>query len=367
MIELAVYGAGTSSHEYIRQKLDSILSMAGVSYKLKDIRDVNDFIAHGIQSIPAIKINGYDPISIKLDANYHKNLRQLIQTILIESKYGNMKKILVPTDFSPAAENAYAFASNVAQYLNGMVKLLHVYHPSFTEIDGTVYVDENEFEDRVRRLENFVEGVNQDWIGEVMSTPLTEGEVVEGFPAEEIIEKSKEYDFLILSAQGENKGFKRIFGSVSTEIALNSNVPVIVVPEDYHYKTIKKIMYATDDYYTDSIVIPRLSQFAKYFGADLIAVHVETGKKKYSTEKLEPLANVAGMSGAFSVEIIEGDDVVESLRAFASENEVDLVAFGRRDRGFFYDLFHPSFTKKMAIITDIPLLIINGEEDVEFL
>jgi nucleotide-binding universal stress UspA family protein len=73
------------------------------------------------------------------------------------------------------------------------------------------------------------------------------------------------------------------------------------------------------------------------------------------------------MSGAFSVEIIEGDDVVESLRAFASENEVDLVAFGRRDRGFFYDLFHPSFTKKMAIITDIPLLIINGEEDVEFL
>jgi len=38
-----------------------------------------------------------------------------------------MKRILVPTDFSPAAENATAYAAQLARQIEASLVLLHVY------------------------------------------------------------------------------------------------------------------------------------------------------------------------------------------------------------------------------------------------
>ena len=361
MLKLKVYGTGTSNHEYLIHKLEQVLYQAGIPFVLDDVRNIKSFIDDKVYSIPAIKINDGPVRSFNLNGSYHKELRKLIHEILNTCNFGNMKKILVPTDFSPSAENALNYAQQIAQYLNAVVSLLNVYHPSFTEIDGTVYVDEEEIRLREEKMKNYVEALNQDWVGEVMKNPIVEGNVLEGFPAEVILDAVGDNDLVILSAQGENKTFKRIFGSVSTEIALNATKPVIIVPEDYKYKAIKKILVACEDSLTDKLILPELVKFANLYGADIIAVHVEKKASKFNTEDLMNNIKNQSPAGNVDVKVLVGDEVTNTIRDFAKEENIDLICFGRRERGFFYDLFHPSFTKKMAILTDIPLLIINAE------
>lgn len=361
MLTLKVYGTGTSNHEYMLHKLEQVLRGAGILYSLSDIRNIKSFIEDKVYSIPAIKINDGPIRSFDLNGSYHSELRKLIHEILKTCNFGNMKKILVPTDFSPSAENALNYAQQVAQYLNAVVSLVNVYHPSFTEIDGTVYVDEEEIKIREQKMKSYVETFNKDWIGEVMKNPIVEGKVLEGFPAEVILETIGDHDLVILSAQGENRTFKRIFGSVSTEIALHSNKPVIIVPENYNYRSIKKILIACEDNLTNKMVLPELINFSNLYGADVVAVHVEKKSSRFNTVELLSLINSQNPAGKVEVKVLLGEDVTETIRNFAYDENVDLICFGRRDRGFFYDLFHPSLTKKMAIFTDIPLLIINAD------
>ena len=55
-----------------------------------------------------------------------------------------MKTILVPTDFSPSAENAALYAADMALAINATVLLLHVYQTPVIYSEVPVVVDDTE-------------------------------------------------------------------------------------------------------------------------------------------------------------------------------------------------------------------------------
>lgn len=52
-----------------------------------------------------------------------------------------------------------------------------------------------------------------------------------------------------------------------------------------------------------------------------------------------------------------GEKAIESINQYSAENDIDLLVLSTRERGFIEDLFHRSFTKRMAINTKWPLFI----------
>ena len=47
-----------------------------------------------------------------------------------------MNNILVPTDFSDSAKNAYEFALKLAERCNGAIKVSHVHYPDASAIEA---------------------------------------------------------------------------------------------------------------------------------------------------------------------------------------------------------------------------------------
>ena len=130
-MQVNIYGSGTSSQIYLAHLLDVAFDASGIDYVINHINDVNQFIAKNINAIPAIEVDGKVIFELKNKEDYHTHTRKFIQEFLKKYNYGNMKKILVPTDFSPCSTNAFSYAMQLAHYVNGYVNLLHVYYPAY--------------------------------------------------------------------------------------------------------------------------------------------------------------------------------------------------------------------------------------------
>lgn len=144
-----------------------------------------------------------------------------------------LKKILVPVDFSEAADKALAYAVAFARQFHAKILLLHVVHVSYMAgeygpIDVPVLEDQ---------LIDAAQRKLAEVAAEKVPADLLEGTAVCAGPAvHEIAEVAKERktDLIILSTHGYT-GLKRVMlGSVTENVVRHAPCPVLVVREREH-------------------------------------------------------------------------------------------------------------------------------------
>lgn len=83
--------------------------------------------------------------------------------------------------------------------------------------------------------------------------------------------KNKNIDFICISTRGVGK-LKRIFGTNTSTLIMQSEVPVLAVPQSYRVSNIKNVMYATD-LRNFSEEIKKVIAFALPFRATIDVLH----------------------------------------------------------------------------------------------
>jgi nucleotide-binding universal stress UspA family protein len=136
-------------------------------------------------------------------------------------------KILVPTDFSPAATAAARYAVDLAAKLDARVTLMHVYWPTVIGFpDGSVFlsgpIDLANLLDASRRG---LEGVKSELPRDV---PIAL-ESRQGAPAETIAEVSREFDLIVMATHGRSGVSHLILGSVAERVVRTAHCPVVTV------------------------------------------------------------------------------------------------------------------------------------------
>jgi nucleotide-binding universal stress UspA family protein len=142
------------------------------------------------------------------------------------------QRLLVPLDFSAHANQALAYAINLARILGARVTLLHVMQsPPWGGVDMDV-TSPHAYSRFIQRLEAEVAHRMQACLERVTAGGL-EGEVVvvHGVPFQEILETAKRWqvDLIVMGTHGRT-GLSHVFlGSVAEKVVRLAPCPVLVV------------------------------------------------------------------------------------------------------------------------------------------
>ena len=233
------------------------------------------------------------------------------------------------------------------------------YHPKSIEFEGTLLTDLETEEIRRKQFDEYVDYASKMWIGEKPDI-LIDRSFILGFSGDRINDLvTDDNTLIVVGSTGSGGSLKNIFGSTSTTIARNAKCPVIVVPPKTHFKPLQRIAYACDNPKLDAKSIPHIKKIASPFHSDIYLVHVAELPEVNPGFNLVQEWKLNYPKSKISVKSIVGSDVQRGMSDFVEEYNIDLLVMIKGERSFFGELFHKSLTKKMAINTKIPLLIIN--------
>lgn len=268
-----------------------------------------------------------------------------------------MKKILFPTDFSPAAHNAYQYAISLAKEIGAKIDLIHVYPVPFTGSD--VYLDSGQA--RALRIQKQMQKEEQltTFYKQYDFTNVADKLVFPGiFLEQEIIDRSKKgCDLVIMGTKGERNALNKLMGSVTTRLMMNAGCPVLAIPENATYQGIKEITYATTFNLEDKHFLEELAQFANTFDAKINFLHV-SNNPKHNMEDEVYIEGLPPKTVKFS--ITNNPSLMDGIDEFLNTNPSSILALYIPKRTLWERLFHSSFSKKMAFHTNTPLFIFHG-------
>jgi nucleotide-binding universal stress UspA family protein len=277
-----------------------------------------------------------------------------------------ISNIVIPTDFSDAANQAMQYALLLAKKLNASVHILHVNQVAM--VDATMPAET--YQMFIKEIEDHTHEqllkVEEQFLKNAGVSYKTYSNY--GFVADEICDFAvkQEADLIILGTTGASAAAEIFFGSNAASVVSKTKVPVMVIPTGIVYKELTHIAYATDYNEPEFPSMLRLTYFAELFDCGLDIVHVKSESDRYfNAENNFFKKNKAQFSypKMFFVELEKGE-IVPTINQYVADKNVDLLVMAKHNRSFFDRLFHSSLSKKMAIHSHIPLLVLVKNESV---
>jgi nucleotide-binding universal stress UspA family protein len=284
-----------------------------------------------------------------------------------------IKNILVPTDFSATARGAFRYAKVLAQALNANITVLHVIPYFLAASEISIPLDTKD--DEIRLQETMESFINDDIdVGNVMVKTTVNVKLLKGDAVSRIIElsNSDSTDLIVMGTTGLQDFLSKIIGSVSLDVSNQAHCPVVLVPRDAKWQPIDRILFASNRESVTPPIVRETAYFAQLLGATIHFVHIS--EKQHEPANINKDRNTIidniwaelyeKSNGAYPFEIhtVYGFDIVKQLSKYVYKNNINLVAFVSKHRNFWQNLMHDSVTQKVAISTEIPMLIMHVDD-----
>lgn len=286
-----------------------------------------------------------------------------------------MKKILVPTDFSPTAEKAFRFALEIAARAKGEIVLYHLYTPvtsgyGYTEKTKKLYNEQLE-SNLLKQLNRLKKKVTADREAVPVSTALGRTPIINNILG---FAEDNDIDMIVMGTQGVSGLKKTIIGSVASRIIKKCDIPVLLIPEKYEWKIPSQIIFASNCQHTDLQTLPVIYSFTRLFKKGINVVHLYSA---YEIESEKERIKNDFDNYAFSIQrtfnnyklkfqIVEAESIDETMKDLDEKLPYDILAMVRGEKSFYEKYFQKSFTQAMAGISRKPLLIIPEGSDIRF-
>jgi len=290
-----------------------------------------------------------------------------------------IRRILVPVDFSEYSRNACRYALNLAQKLKADVKILHVYYAPIVDlvpitdaysIQVDMDINLREIESNARKsLMEFVNGIRKEAADRKMDQVKVGYSLREGITEDEIARMARDYKpgIIVLGTKGKGEKQSDIIGSVVYRVLDRTKVPVLAIPDKSTYdasREVKNIAYATEFDDSDFVAIRRLLSLLSAFKVKVHCIHFsKDADKTWDEVKMQNMKDYfrkVHRNIEVRCHLLEGDDNLKEVAAFAGEHKIDLFSMTNRKRGLISRLFHPDLAKKLIHQSTIPLLIFRA-------
>lgn len=265
-----------------------------------------------------------------------------------------MKRILVPTDFSPNAEKAIDYAVQIARISRAEIFLLHA---------AEAYLVPDILNAAREKLELIAKSIRET----EQLTILTD---VQGDSVlNSILDAIESYkpDLVVMGTVGSSGARERLYGSKTAELMGSTPVPVLAVPLLSGWKVPKKIVLAVNKFDGGEDQLQSVFALAEMFSSQIqVAIFTDTDDdyvEDYDLHEKKIAAFRYKLKASHpDIEIhavhLAGHHFRESLQHWMDTQEADMLVMITHRRGLIEGILNKSATKKMSYSTNVPLLAI---------
>ncbi len=280
-----------------------------------------------------------------------------------------MKKILVPTDLSETAELGLKLAVQIALRCQGSINLVNfTRHPPGKTFGNSGEMNLENSEEQVFTLEMLqakrarLETLAAQYASSGVPIDFTviDDKFKSGIDAYTSQENT---DLIVMGTSGEET-FGEAFTGNHTEQAIKmSSCPVLSVRDGFTIDDFQNIVAAVC-VITDNQValgLNELRDLADCFDAHIHLVHVRDKQRDANLilhEYFTKMASIAGLK-KYSVVILDGDDVSETILAYADQIEAGLVAVLKNSPDGIFRIFSKKVSNRLVKEEGRPVLTLN--------
>ena len=355
-VSIEIFGVKGYVYDSIRSLLQERLDLTGIEYGISDMQQIDVFIAEGIESVPAVRVNHKTLFTKKMDAPPEEIVNAVVDHVLGLS----VQQIICPVDFSEHSIHAASWALKFAKLLNMQLRLVHVARP-ITEIS---YGHEDIHAEMVSHLEQKLIRTAREISLQTSSVPLTHVEI--GDPLQTIVRLSKAPStaLVIMGTQGITSLTRKLFGTISASVARHTYAPLLLIPPGIEFKKPENILIAFHEELVSNGAFHTLLEFNRSVHAQLRFLHIQNSDDYHEIRDTLAEMLIRTSLPPFSFDIHEirnqSGSVLETLMSYADQMQPDIIAFVTRHRNVIRNFLRPGLTQKIHARLKWPLLVLHN-------
>lgn len=273
-------------------------------------------------------------------------------------------RILFPTDFSDAAEQAFVYALQMAKVTDASIVTIHAYMlpdirgvhlpNTLRRVYESISLEEFEnYKDSIPALRAIAEKEGAANVS--MSHVLRHGEAL---PAILKAIEANNIDLIIMGTTGAGMVKEIFLGSVAAEVMENADVPVLAIPEGATFDGhINQIAVASELLEEDEKALPKVLEFAAKFGAQVSCVFVDVAHTAQYSQRVDVFKT---RFPDVQFYVLDSVDVESSIKAFIKNHQIDILAMLIHRRTGLREMFTYSMTKRFSYHIKTPVLAIQA-------
>jgi len=275
-----------------------------------------------------------------------------------------MKKIILPTDFSENAYNAITYALHLFKdeactfyLLNTYTPVLYdseyVYHNPLVSLDE---IYSNNSKKGLKRLEKR--------ISKEFKNPKHQFEKLSvfNFLIDEINQQieDKNIDLVIMGTKGATGAQEILFGTQTIHTIKKSKCPVLAIPSDSEFKSLKNILLPSDlsiGFKENQLEI--LKNIANLTHSTIHILHIMQAAELNDLQKegKKVLSNYF-KNNSIKFHFLGDRDIQQAINEFQNEHDIDMLSMINNKHSFFENLFFKPVVHKIGFHVKIPFLVI---------
>lgn len=263
-----------------------------------------------------------------------------------------MKNILVPVGSSKNAKSHLQYAVDFAKAFDARLVVVQVYNV-YTKAGTMIKIDHILERESNRFLKEHVESV--DTKGVEVFIKSFKGKLIDTL---ELVFEAYNIDLMLLEPRTNSIKDELYLGNTSGKIVKQTKIPILIVPEDYHFKPISKVLIAMK-----SAIIKKknalkiLDEIQSHFKSTNTLLLVKTPFHKEEDFNVDEALNKMVTNIIHSENATTFMGVLEHYK----EQQPDLLCVVRRKRGFFAKLWEKNtILKKEFHMPTTPVLVLDG-------
>lgn len=273
-----------------------------------------------------------------------------------------MKNILLPTDFS---KNSWTAVNYALKLYKNEVCVFYLLNASELKLTSTLSMSKKlvqtihkkdkdqlqEFKEKIKASLN----TTKHQVKTILSSESL-------FSAIELAVQANTIDLIVMGTKGATGIKELVLGSNAVKIINTINTcPVLVIPENCTYKSIKSIAFPTDysRTYTSKELKP-IVKIANLFGAKIQVLYVAENSKLSQKQKdnkalLKQHLQTSKSSFHWALSYVK---VALEISSFVEDYEIDMLTMVKYKHSYFEKILREPIIKKIGFHIKIPFLVI---------